>query len=474
MSLSRKLILSFGVLLALALFVNVGALVTVGDLNSALDRAVRVTARQQSLAGEVRSLAAEMTSLARAAVLASVLGDNAQATTNRNGFQERRELLKKGIAALLLLAGDSAQARSLKSLEQLIQEMGQEYDEWSRDLAGQQMDAALAVFGQKLQPRLDEIGKQATAMAEQQSGQLATASEISRAKAARSRILAIALMLLGLAVGAGVFRVVRRANAEFRKMAARMSEGAEHVAGAASQVSGASRSLAQGASQQAASLRQTSASTEEITSITRKNADHAVSVAQLMAHSDERAGNVNQTLERMIEKMKEIDASSNKIANIIKVIDEIAFQTNILALNAAVEAARAGGAGLGFAVVAEEVRNLAQRSAQAARDTAALIEESIANTHDGNHRLSQMADAVFSMTRDSTQVRTLVDEVSSGNQEQARGMEQIARAVTEMEKLTQQTAASAEQSAAAGTELDQYAGNMRDLVGELQRMVGTS
>src|SRR4029079_11762505 len=138
---------------------------------------------------------------------------------------------------------------------------------------------------------------------------------------------------------------------------------------------------------------ETSASTEEIASITRKNADHTNQVAGLTQQSAAGAADVNETLDRMIEKMKEIDASSNKIARIIKVIDEIAFQTNILALNAAVEAARAGEAGLGFAVVADEVRNLAQRCAQAARDTAGLIEESIATSRDGNERLDRMAGA---------------------------------------------------------------------------------
>ena len=208
--------------------------------------------------------------------------------------------------------------------------------------------------------------------------------------------------------------------------------------------------MPQGASEQAASLEETSASTEEIASITRKNADHALQVAGLMQQSEQGASEVNQTLDRMVEKMKEIDASSNKIARIIKVIDEIAFQTNILALNAAVEAARAGEAGLGFAVVADEVRNLAQRCAQAARDTALLIEDSIATSRDGNERLDQMAGAVRAMTENSLRVKSLVDEVNLGSQEQARGMEQISRAVLQMEKVTQQTAAGAEQSAAAG------------------------
>jgi methyl-accepting chemotaxis protein/methyl-accepting chemotaxis protein-1 (serine sensor receptor) len=182
---------------------------------------------------------------------------------------------------------------------------------------------------------------------------------------------------------------------------------------------------------------------------------------------------VNQSLDRMVVQMNEIGNSSNKIARIIKVIDEIAFQTNILALNAAVEAARAGEAGLGFAVVADEVRNLAQRCAQAARDTAGLIEDSIVTSRDGNARLDQMAGNVRAMTENSTKVKSLVDEVNTGSQEQARGMEQIARAVMQMEQVTQRTAASATESASAGAELNDHANALRALVREMREMVGT-
>ena len=135
-------------------------------------------------------------------------------------------------------------------------------------------------------------------------------------------------------------------------------------------------------------------------------------------------------------------------------IDEIAFQTNILALNAAVEAARAGEAGMGFAVVADEVRNLAQRCAQAAKDTASLIEESIAKSNDGKSKVDQVAAAIREITEESTTIKTLVDEVNLGSQEQARGMEQIGKAITQMEQVTQKTAANAEESASAAEELN--------------------
>jgi len=172
--------------------------------------------------------------------------------------------------------------------------------------------------------------------------------------------------------------------------------------------------------------------------------------------------------------MKQINDSSGKISKIIKVIDEIAFQTNILALNAAVEAARAGEAGMGFAVVADEVRNLAQRSAQAAKDTAALIEESIATSNEGSTQLQRVADVVGSITEAANKVKVLVDEVNIGSQEQAKGIEEIARALTEMDKVTQGTAASAEQSASASQEMSAQAQALSLIVDELRTIAGSS
>ena len=158
-------------------------------------------------------------------------------------------------------------------------------------------------------------------------------------------------------------------------------------------------------------------------------------------------------------------------SNVSKVIDEISFQTNILALNAAVEAARAGVAGLGFAVVADEVRNPAQRCATAALDTASLIEESIAKSNDGKTKLEQVAKAVRSITESAGKVKTLVDQVKFGSQEQARGIEQVSKAITQMEKVTQATAAGAEESASASEELTAQSEAMREIVVELAGMV---
>jgi methyl-accepting chemotaxis protein/methyl-accepting chemotaxis protein-1 (serine sensor receptor) len=173
----------------------------------------------------------------------------------------------------------------------------------------------------------------------------------------------------------------------------------------------------------------------------------------------------------MVEAMDGISASSTKISKIIKVIDEIAFQTNILALNAAVEAARAGEAGMGFAVVADEVRNLAQRCAQAAKDTADLIEDSIQKSDGGKLKVDQVADAIREITGESGKIKVLVDEINLGSIEQSRGIDQISRSVTQMEQVTQSNAASAEETASAAEELNAQADAMKDVVSRLRTMV---
>jgi methyl-accepting chemotaxis protein/methyl-accepting chemotaxis protein-1 (serine sensor receptor) len=472
MSLGRKLLSGFASMLALVLLTSGGALLVTRSLNDDLERAAGVTARKQYLAGEVSAATAEMAGSEQGTVLAEMLSDKAHSAQYQQTFRARAAALQKALDELSQLAEGGEAESIVKNLKQQASLVLQEHEELSQSVATDKMDAALDIFSQKVQPRIDEIGKAASSLVDQESRELAAASAASASKSSRTTVATITFTLLALGVGGGVFVIVRQANGALKILSAKIAESAAHVANASKQVSAASQSLAQGASEQAASLEETSASTEEIVSITRRNADHASEVAALMQKTGEDSSESNRALDRMVEQMKEIDGSSHKIARIIKVIDEIAFQTNILALNAAVEAARAGEAGLGFAVVADEVRNLAQRCALAARDTAVLIEESIATAGDGNAKLDQMAGAVRSVTESAVRVKSLVDQVNLGSQEQARGMEQISRAILQMEQVTQKTAAGAEQSASAGAELDGHASMLRDLVREMHLMVG--
>jgi methyl-accepting chemotaxis protein/methyl-accepting chemotaxis protein-1 (serine sensor receptor) len=288
-----------------------------------------------------------------------------------------------------------------------------------------------------------------------------------------ARLWGIVILLGSVATGGLLaFFVVRGINGVLTQAINELSEGAEQVSSASGQVSGSSQSLAQGASEQAASLEETSASSEEMSSMTRKNSVNSQQAATLMNAVSQRVEQANQTLADMTTSMEEIGASSSKISKIIKVIDEIAFQTNILALNAAVEAARAGEAGMGFAVVADEVRNLAQRSAQAAKDTAALIEDSIEKSAEGRKKLGEVAGSIQGITEGAGQVKMLVDEVEASSKEQAQGIEQISKAVSQMDEVTQRTAANAEETASASEQLSAQSQALMAVVAQLQAMVG--
>ena len=280
------------------------------------------------------------------------------------------------------------------------------------------------------------------------------------------------LVLCALA-GVWAWRTTASVTRQIAASVEALTTGMRQVASAAGQVAGSAQSLSQGSTQQAASLEETSASMEEMASMTRRNAENSHEAASSMAQTERLVGDANSALGEMVSSMVAIKESSDKVSKIIKTIDEIAFQTNILALNAAVEAARAGEAGMGFAVVADEVRSLAQRSAQAARDTAALIEESMARANQGHQRVTQVSGAIEAITSSAGRVKGLVDAVSAASREQSQGIEQVTQAITQMEKVTQNTAATAEESAAASEELSAQAESSMSVVARLASLVGS-
>lgn len=252
---------------------------------------------------------------------------------------------------------------------------------------------------------------------------------------------------------------------------ANLNEGATQVATAAEQLSAASEQLASGTSEQAAAIQETSASIEESDSMVKQNTDNTQEAAVLARKTKDFAEDSHTKMDKMVVSMDELKKSSDDIAKIIKVIDEIAFQTNILALNAAVEAARAGDAGKGFAVVAEEVRNLAQKSAQATKDTAIIIEKNINLSKQNSQTTQEINEDIKEMDIQAQKVSELLGEISVASKEQAQGIEQIDKAIQQMEQVLQSNASTAEESASASHELSSQAASVKEIVNTLLVMV---
>jgi methyl-accepting chemotaxis protein/methyl-accepting chemotaxis protein-1 (serine sensor receptor) len=324
----------------------------------------------------------------------------------------------------------------------------------------------------EIAPLMAEADQVSEALTRQQKQFLAESASAAESNIRRSRSVAIGLSIVSLLIGATGLVVVRRATGQLRSITKDLANGATQVASASRQISGASQSQATGASQQAAALEETSSASEQVSATSRENAASARQAADATSQVRRSLQEVTKTMAEAVEAMGRINHSSTRISAILKVIDEIAFQTNILALNASVEAARAGEAGLGFAVVADEVRSLAQRCAQASKDTSGLVDDSIGSAGDGKKRLEVLAASVTSMTTAADSVQSLAAAVLEGSVQQAKGMEQISRAVHEMQRTTQGSAASAEEGASAGEELSAQASELNHVVESLSAIVG--
>jgi methyl-accepting chemotaxis protein len=473
-TIGKKLFLSFGAAIAATLILAAITFLSISRMSASVDEIVDHSAKKQLLASAISHNLSEMTSQIRGIEVRVLLKDGAAAASYHQDYQQEIVKMTANAAELNTITSTPQGKDFLQTINSALPRLADLNDQIYTKGTGGDVPTAIAIYKDDFFPLIKSIRTQAAQFQEVQNATMVETAMATRGVVAQAFRLTSAMLLLSLAVGAVVIFIVRQINHDLLFTATSLSEGAEQIAAAATQVSSSSQSLAQGASEQAASIEETSAATEEINSMAHRNTENSNSTAAMVSQSQIRFEETDQSLTEMIAAMDGINASSEQISRIIKVIDQIAFQTNILALNAAVEAARAGEAGMGFAVVADEVRNLAQRSAQAAKDTATLIEDSIAKSQAGKLKVDQVATAIRSITAESSKMKLLVDEINLGSQEQSKGIDQISRTIHEMERVTQGNAASAEQSAAAAEQLTAQSESVRDIVEHLNALIGAS
>jgi methyl-accepting chemotaxis protein len=251
---------------------------------------------------------------------------------------------------------------------------------------------------------------------------------------------------------------------DLRYTVGEINDVVESIKNAGSQIAGSSQSLSEGANAQVSSLEEVSSSLEEMSSMTKHSADNSNQGKILVGGVTESLGYADEAMKRMGKAIDGIKTSSDNTSKILKTIDDIAFQTNLLALNAAVEAARAGEAGKGFAVVAEEVRNLAMRSAEAAKNTEVMIKESVKSAEDGVLITEEVAKYLSQTIERAGKVGGIIAEIAASNNEQAQGIEHVNTAVANINTITQRNAASSEESASAAAELSRQAVELADLM----------
>ncbi len=470
-TIGKKLLTTFSIMLALVLGLLLLSVLQARNGRQQLDRVLHQFNRKLEIASAIELATTEMQGAQRGLMLSYEANDASSAPQYIELYKTSGATIDTMLGELAPLATSTSEHASLSMVEESRAEWKPKYDALVALCAAGQVAEAYKLRSQNkvISQNMHTAAKK---LADEQRESLSIAESESAASVSRSNWISVAGLLISCLVGFIVYYTVGQITSSLRDTVEELSSGASQIAEGAEHISNSSQALAQGTSEQASSIQETSAATEQITSMTQRNADSAIQASTLMQSTTSIVDEANRSLEQMQVSMNDINASSNKVSNIIKTIDQIAFQTNILALNAAVEAARAGEAGMGFAVVADEVRSLAHRSAEAARNTTVLIEESMAKSNQGRARLELVATSMRAITQSSSDASKLVDEVKAGSAEQSKGIQLIASKITEIDRVTQGSADRAQQGAATGQQMQAQATSLHGIVKKLHSMVG--
>jgi len=423
-------------------------------------------------AGVMQTALGEMVSAQRALMLWTLKDDSSRVALAVDRFAEARERLEEALARVEETDSPGFETAEVQKLMESARRWYPLFEQMVA-LCREGNVAAAVDLEVKIEPLSAQMFRLSGEMTQAQERHYAKVQKEASESVADARWVVTAILAGFLAMAAAVVLTYQRGvQRVLIGIVSNLRDGAKQVSSAAGQLSGVSQSLAESTSRQAATLEETSAAAQELSNMTEENAQLSSESAEIVVGTEAAIRAAETSIEQMMASMAEINTSSEKISKIIKVIDEIAFETNLLALNAAVEAARAGEAGRGFAVVADEVRNLAQRSGEAARNTAGLIQESIRRSHEGSKTLDQVVERIYAIAERAGNVKSLVDQVNAGSQRQAAGIREISNSVDRMAETTQRGAATAEETATAGHELHDHFTAVNQAIEQLETLVG--
>jgi methyl-accepting chemotaxis protein/methyl-accepting chemotaxis protein-1 (serine sensor receptor) len=474
MTITKKLTATFGATSALVVVISWASLSGVATVGQAVDHLGNVIGKKALLCGQLQGYSAKLRAAVRGVLMYSMKEmDNPEMVSRcSREFGEFAEKVKAISSDLEQLSATSEERQAAAQVRAAVDEWQSTVVQVTTLCVNKQFGPELTAASKVGLQRADQLDRATDLLVRVQTEAFARATEQASRTSSRVRMRILPLVALAIGVALAAIFIILRSTQALRQSAAIMNTNAEQVKASADQVSATGLSMSQTATEQAAAVEQTSASAQEVAALADRNSNQSKQMATLLGTAESQVAQARKALEQMLKSMDRISESSRDISKIIRTIDEIAFQTNILALNAAVEAARAGEAGMGFAVVADEVRNLSGRSTNAAKDTGALIEQSLASAKDGATKLTELETAVHSITGITSQIRQLVDEVREGSHQQALGVTQIAQAMGQMGQTAQTEAASAEENAAAGHQLGAQASEMVHQLTVMRALVG--